>query len=134
MLLFELTKNKYQVINGKSIKLGDKTFVQNSADVRSGERLVLIDTTLLDDLWKHDRSSYIDSNYQNHIGNRIENFKKFYAENDTIEVGTVFINRDRYAAFGDGRHRTRVLIEYGYDMIPVSMSDESIKNLSRIVQ
>lgn len=135
MLLLELTTDKYQVVNDDSVRLGEKTFVQHPADKRSDEKLILMDARLLDHLWKRDRDMYIGPapNYENHIGNRIENFKQFYENNDTIRVGSAHISQRRQlASFGDGRHRTRVLMEYGYKMIPLSVTQESLDNLDAL--
>jgi hypothetical protein len=133
MKLFELTESsKFKVIKDGRITIGDKTFTQHPVDRRSGYKLVLIDAKLLEKLWGRSGEGWVigpGPEYKNQIKNRIENFKKYYDENNEIRVGDVHVRENGVAGFGDGRHRTRVLIEKGMKMIPISMTDESIQNL-----
>lgn len=132
MLLKELANNTYRHVKGDAIRIGDKTF--RKARVDRNEELVLLDRDFLEDKWANDQL-YIGHGptYQNHIGNRIENFKEFYENNDDIEVGNVHVSKRRNViSFGDGRHRTRVLLEKGYDMIPLTMTKEALRNLKEM--
>jgi hypothetical protein len=134
MKLFELTNSKlYRVIDRDSVKLNNKRFVQHPVDARGGYKLVLVNADLLERMWAREGEGWVigpGPEYKNQIKNRIANFKQFYDENDEIRVGDVHINERGRASFGDGRHRTRVLIELGFKWIPVSMTEESIQNLS----
>ena len=136
MRFHELTEsNNYTVIDSDTIEIGNKTFTQNSHDRQNNYKLVLIDADLLEKMWKLGGEGWRigkGPEYQNQISNRIANFKKFYEENNEIEVGDLHIRSNGVAGFGDGRHRTRVLIELGMEQIPVSMDNESIQNLIQL--
>ena len=130
-------KESVKVINGDSVNYKGKTFTQNVSDKRSGDKLVMVATDLLERLWNMSGQDWIigkGPEYKNQISNRIATFKKFYDENDTIEVGNAAVRENGVFGFGDGRHRTRVLIELGYDYIPISMDPDSINNLKRNAQ
>jgi len=133
MKLFELTSpNKFKVIENGTVKIGNKTFTQHPVDRRSGYKLVLIDADLLEKLWSRSGEGWVvgkGPEYKNQIKNRIANFKQFYEDNAEIRVGDLHVRENGVAGFGDGRHRTRVLIELGMKQIPISMDEESIQNL-----
>ena len=125
-------KESFQVVDSGTVKLNGKTFSQDYWDAQGDYKLVLIDADLLEQLWaKSGEGWHIGKGpeYKNQIKNRIANFKKYYEENNEIEVGNVHIRPNGVAGFGDGRHRTRVLIELGMKQIPISMDAESIQNL-----
>jgi hypothetical protein len=133
MKLFELTDtSKHKVIDSGTVTIGGKTFTQHPVDRRSGYKLVLIDADLLEKMWKRSGEGWVigkGPEYKNQIKSRIANFKKFHEENDDIQVGDMHVRENGVAGFGDGRHRTRVLIELGMKQIPISMDEESIQNL-----
>jgi len=133
MLLYELhNSGKFEVVKNGTVQLNGKTFTQHPVDRRSGYKLVLLDAKLLEKMWKQSGEGWVigkGPEYKNQIKNRIDNFKKFYEENDEIRVGDLHVRENGVAGFGDGRHRTRVLIELGLKQIPISMDDESIENL-----
>lgn len=133
MRLFELTNtSKHKVIDSGTVTIGGKTFTQHPVDRQSGYKLVLIDADLLEKMWKRSGEGWVigkGPDYKNQIKSRIGNFKKFYEENDDIQVGDLHVRENGVAGFGDGRHRTRVLIELGMKQIPISMDEESIQNL-----
>ena len=135
MRLLEFTTVKpYTVVDGDSITIGDKTFSQHPVD-RKRYKLVLIDTDLLEELWGRSGEGWVvgkGPEYKNQIKNRIAQFKQFYEENDEIQVGNLGVRPNGVANFGDGRHRTRVLIELGMKQIPISMDYESILNLEKV--
>ena len=129
MLLKELAQQRFRVIDGDSVRLGGKTF--SKARVDRNDNLVVMNADYVEELWKGTQG-YVGPapEYKNQIGDRIERFKKFYEENDNIHAGNVHISKRRNLIdFGDGRHRTRVLIEKGYDQIPLTMSNEALQNL-----
>jgi len=130
-----IAPDSFSVIPSGSVKLGGKTFVQHAVDARQGMKLVLIDADLLEKLWAKSGEGWVvgkGPEYKNQISKRIENFKKFYDENKEIRVGDVHIHENGRAGFGDGRHRTRVLIELGFEQIPISMDSESLSNLENL--
>lgn len=138
MKLFELaTAGKVKVVEGGIANLNGKTFEQHPIDKREGMKLVLIETELLETLWKRSGAGWrigAAPEYENQIKNRIQNFKDYYEKNDMIQVGDVHVRKNGVLGFGDGRHRTRVLIEMGFKEIPVSMNDESIQNLHYLTE
>lgn len=124
----------YKILKGHSVKIKGKTFVQSQYD-RKDEQLVLMDAKLLERLWKLGGESWIigpGPEYKNQIKNRIAQFKEWFSKNDNVEVATVHVNENGAMGFGNGRHRTRVLIELGMKSIPLSMSQEALDNLKQI--
>lgn len=115
-------------VEGDSVKLGGKTYRASNkgghSQLREGEELVLIDRDDFERLWKTDEQVGPGPEYSNQIGNRIENFKKFWEENDDITVGNFYYNDVRGLESGNGRHRTRVMLESGMEQIPVTMPKE----------
>lgn len=137
MRLMEFTSaDSFRIMPSGSAKLKGKTFVQHPADERDGKKLVLIDADMLEKLWAESGEEFVvgkGPNYKNQISNRIATFKKYYNEHDEIRVGDAVLQRNGKLGFGDGRHRARVMIELGFEQIPVSMDSESIANLERVV-
>ena len=140
MKLLELKNTKpFRVVEGDSVQIGHnehghKTFALDKYGKRFKDKLVLIDASLVERLWKND-SLYIGPGpeYNNSIGNRIENFKQYYRNNTQIDVGNAHVSaRRNLMSFGDGRHRTRVLLELGYRFIPLQLSDDAIENLEQV--
>lgn len=118
----------------ESAQIGSKTFVPAKAD--KGNQVVMMTREELDDLLT---GEFIGPgpDYQNQIGNRIQGFQDYLTNNDRIEVGDLYINLDGpepYASFGDGRHRTRFLMDSGLREIPVSMNKENIAKLNQVRQ
>ncbi len=63
--------------------------------------------------------------------NRFARFEKFLAENEVIEVANVLIKAGGHISFRDGRHRTRVLLNLGMEVIPVTMPTDSLDRFER---
>jgi hypothetical protein len=107
-----------------------KVFTTNRAD--KGDRLVMIHRDILEDGWSK-TDGYIPPDLsRNTIGKRIKGFEDFLKDNNVIRVGNVFVDpEDGRIAFGDGRHRARVLLNRGMTRIPVSMSDDSLAALQK---
>jgi hypothetical protein len=61
----------------------------------------------------------------------IERFEKFLAENEVIETANVQIKIDGRISFRDGRHRVRTLLNLGMEVIPVTMTKESLEFFER---
>ena len=127
------TANPFTVVDGNSITIGSKTFVQHPTDHR--DKLVLIDADLLEKLWARSGEDWIigkGPEYKNQIKNRIAQFKQYYENNNEIRVGNASVRPNGVIGFGDGRHRARVMIELGMKQIPISMDRESILNLEQV--
>jgi hypothetical protein len=123
----ELLKESYQVIDTPAVRLNGKTFVKHR--VERNDALVLLDADFLNQNWGGEMAVGPGPEYENQIGKRIEDFKKFFSENDNIEVANVHVQPNGSVSFGDGRHRTRVMLELGFKQIPVTMSKEALRNL-----
>lgn len=113
---------------GDAVTIGGKTYRASNkgghSQLREDEELVLIDRDDFERLWKTGERVGPGPDYDNQIGNRIENFKKFWEENDDITVGNFYYNDVRGLESGNGRHRTRVMLESGMEQIPVTMPKE----------
>jgi len=133
MRLLEFTVDKYKVVDGDNVTIGGKTFVQHPTDHR--DKLVLIDADFLEKMWARSGEDWIigkGPEYKNQIKNRIAQFKQYYENNNEIRVGNASVRPNGVIGFGDGRHRTRVLIELGLQQIPISMDRESIQNMEQV--
>jgi len=127
MRAHELLNKPYQVIDADTVKLNGKTFVKHR--VERNDPLVLLSADFMNQYWRGEMLVGPAPEYQNQISNRIETFKKFFDENDNIEIANVHVRRNGAISFGDGRHRTRVMLELGFKQIPVTMSKEALQNL-----
>ncbi len=125
--LTEDASASYQVIDAPTVKLNGKTFVKHR--VERNDQLVLLSAQFLNDNWTGEMVVGPAPEYRNQIGKRIETFKDFIANNDNIEAGNVHVRKNGHVSFGDGRHRTRVMLEMGFEWIPVTMSREALRNL-----
>ena len=136
MIIREVLTKAFKVIPSGSLSLNGKTFTPSRSAIRSNEKLVLMDTELLERLWRADGESFYITpgpEYKNQIGSRISQFKKYFEEHDDIQVGEFYVHESgRRGGFSNGRHRTRVLIDLGWPAVPVSMDDASIETLYKI--
>jgi hypothetical protein len=128
----EILNKPYQIINAQTVKLNGKTFVKHR--VERNDSLVLLDADFMNQNWSGEMAVGPGPEYQNQIGKRIEGFKKFFDENDNIEMPNVHVQRNGALSFGDGRHRTRVMLELGFKQIPVTMSKEALRNLQAFIR
>jgi len=129
----ELLNKPYQVIDAPTVTLNGKTFVKHR--VERNDALVLLDADFLNQNWGGEMAVGPAPEYQNQIGKRIEMFKKFFGENDEgIEMANVHVQPNGSVSFGDGRHRTRVMLELGFEQIPVTMSKEALRNLGEFTR
>ena len=128
----ELLNKPYKIINDSTVKLNGKTFVKHR--VERNDPLVLLSADFLNQNWGGEMAVGPGPEYQNQIGKRIEGFKKFFDENDNIEMANVHVQQNGAISFGDGRHRTRVMLELGFKQIPVTMSKEALRNLSEFTR
>jgi len=127
MRLYEVLNKPYKVIDAPTVTLNGKTFVKHR--VERNDPLVLLSADFLNQNWTGEMIVGPGPEYKNQIGKRIETFKKFFDENDNIEMANVHIRKNGAVSFGDGRHRTRVMLELGFKQIPVTMSREALQNL-----
>ncbi len=112
----------------ESVEIQGKRFVKPKR--ARDEQIVMLDAKALEDNWKRSTGFYISPGpeYKNQIGQRIKGFEQFYDQNEQIEVAEVGINeRTGIIGFTNGRHRTRVLLDKGYQQIPVSMPAEDVQ-------
>jgi len=117
----------YQVIDEPTVTLNGKTFVKHR--VERNDPIVLLSADFLNANWTGEGLVGPGPEYRNQIGKRIANFKDFFANNDNIEMANVHVRKNGHVSFGDGRHRTRVMLEMGFEQIPVTMSREALQNL-----
>jgi len=127
MRIDEVLNKPYQVIDAATVKLNGKTFVKHR--VERNDPLVLLSADFMNQNWRGEMLVGPGPEYENQIGKRIEGFRKFFDENDNIEMANVHVRRNGAISFGDGRHRTRVMLELGFKQIPVTMSKEALRNL-----
>ena len=127
MLINEVINKPYKVIDAPTVTLNGKTFVKHR--VERNDALVLLSADFMNQNWSGEMAVGPAPEYQNQIGKRIEGFKKFFDENDNIEMANVHVQQNGSVSFGDGRHRTRVMLELGFKQIPVTMSKEALRNL-----
>lgn len=123
----ELLNESYQIVNAPTVTLNGKTFVKHR--VERNDALVLLDADFLNQNWGGEMAVGPGPEYENQIGKRIEGFRKFFDENNNIEMPNVHVQQNGSVSFGDGRHRTRVMLELGFEQIPVTMSKEALRNL-----
>lgn len=128
----ESVNKPYQVVDAPTVKLNGKTFVKHR--VERNDPLVLLSADFLNQNWTGEMIIGPAPEYKNQISDRIETFKKFFAENDNIEMANVHVRENGAVSFGDGRHRTRVMLELGFKQIPVTMSKEALRNLRKFTR
>ena len=131
MKIFEVTAPKFKVLDSDTVELQGKTFTFPRS-VSRGDKLVLIAADLLEAMWQRDGESFYVTpgpEYKNQIGKRIEQFKQYFEKNNEIAVGEFHVHPTGRGGFSNGRHRTRVLLELGFDYIPLALNAESINNL-----
>lgn len=119
------------VLEGAEVELGGKTYRASNEGGHSalrdeGDALVLIDRDDFEHFWSTQRQAEEMTigpgpEYRNQIGKRIENFREFWQNNDDITVGNFYYDPKSGLASGNGRHRTRVMLESGMPQIPVTM-------------
>ncbi len=96
-----------------------------------GQETVLINSQDLEGGWFTD-PGYIPPDLSNKtIGDKIEQFEKFLAENEVIETANIQVKAGGHISFRDGKHRTRVLLNLGMEAIPVTMTEESVEFFER---
>jgi hypothetical protein len=61
----------------------------------------------------------------------IEQFEKFLADNEVIETANIQVKMNGHISLRDGRHRVRVLLNLGMEVIPVTMTKESLEFFER---
>ncbi len=119
--------------------IGERKFIKARAGENAysrlrrlyGQEMVLIKAEDLEAGWSSD-SMYIPADLSKKAyGDHIERFEKFLAENEVIEVANVHINAGGRIVFRDGRHRTRVLLNLGMEVIPVTMPTDSLDRFER---
>jgi len=131
-LLNESSVPPYEIVDTPTVELNGKTFVKHR--VERNDPLVLLSADFLNQNWGGEMAVGPAPEYQNQIGKRIETFKNFFANNDNIEMANVHIQENGVVSFGDGRHRTRVMLELGFEQIPVTMSKEALRNLRKFAR
>ena len=141
------------VVEEGSVTLEDgRTYHKDPA--YADESLVMVDAELLEEIWGEEMKVGPGPEFKGQLGNRIEQYKAFLEQQDggtfvnragetkhlpptDLLVGSAVVNIplgfDGYLAFGDGRHRARAMMEAGFKQIPMSMSEESLANLERII-
>ena len=76
--------------------------------------------------------------FQGQIGNRIEDFREFLKNNDEgIEVARASFQErqgQQLFQFGDGRHRTRVMLEEGFEEIPIAIEKGHVSDLKKALE
>lgn len=120
-----------EFIDGDSVEINGKTF-QNIPSRFSGYRVALVPAQVVEDRGADMVGE--GPEYANQIGTRIEGFKEYFATDAPIEVPEVYVNTSGAIIFGNGRHRTRVLLEEGFEEIPMAMQAEALNNLNRAIE
>jgi len=90
-----------------------------------GQEMVLIKAEDLEAGWST-APGYVPEDLSRGNLRSIERFEKFLAENTVIETGNVHVKAAGRIEFRDGKHRTRVLLNLGMEVIPVTMTKESL--------
>lgn len=97
-------------------------------DFYYGNRLINIDTKILDNLFKEDGISYIEPYGKNGISNRYKGVGEYLKTGEKIDATKVcFMEQDGKlaASINDGRHRFAYMRDLGMKEIPVSVDKNS---------
>lgn len=118
--------------------IGNRKFVRSrpgkdhSAKLRRqfGQELVAINANDFEAGWSMD-ADYRPPDLSDLTLRKVEEFEKYLADNEVIEAANIQVKINGHISFRDGRHRVRVLLNLGMEVIPVTMTKESLEFFER---
>jgi hypothetical protein len=102
---------------------------------RDEYRTVMADARRLDSHWSKDDQNYLpeDRPGSSEINGRREDFEHFLTKGKPIEQPHVVVDSKGDLSFDDGRHRTRVLMNRGQQIIPLTVHKDSADRVEELV-
>lgn len=96
---------------------------------------IIADTSKLDEEWSKDESNYLPKEGfgKSEVKGRREDFQNFLLKGKPIEQPRVVVDDQGNISFGDGRHRTRVLINGGLKEIPITVERRDADRIRSLV-
>lgn len=97
---------------------------------------IYADASKLDKEWAKDEDEYLPSEGKggSEVEGRREGFREFTKSGKPIQQPHAIVSSTGKISFEDGRHRTRVLIDGGAEVVPITVPKEDAEKFSRLVE